>query len=77
MSTVIKTILLEGAGTFPIDMLRHDAAYPKSPRDSALIRTSVQSEPKDPIRIELCTAKKYSPTTSLWEASGWKVVKVS
>jgi len=61
-------VTVEGAFTFPIDMLRYDAAYPASERDSACIT----AEGKRQVTVRMPNA----PTEGRWNSFAWKVVKV-
>jgi hypothetical protein len=69
---------VKGAGHFPIDMLRYDAAHPRTSDDAA----SVAATPADwpgAREIELirreATKRNCKPTAARWASFGWRVVE--
>lgn len=65
---------VEGKMPFPIDMLRYDAAFPKTELDSSVI-TSTFRRGGGTI-VNLCSHTKL-PTDGRWESFGWKVISRS
>lgn len=68
-----------GTGTFPIDMLRYDGAFPYQSSDAALIEAAMLGEQRianDPYRIRL-TGHYHAPTAARWRSFGWLVQNVS
>ena len=64
-------------GTFPHDMLRYDACWP---RDEGAARELDQCNHGVPgtFQITLCHAsihRDWSPTMARWESFGWRVVQ--
>lgn len=66
------TFTVEGAGEFPIDMLRYDYCWPKQSKDSTAINASFQRQPH--VRRQVTLATNGYVTTERWESFGWKVV---
>jgi hypothetical protein len=72
------TYRVQGRGVFPMDMLRYDAAYPKTERDSNLIIRLLASS-EDRVRKEPWSVRLYGhtePTARRWESFGWQVFEV-
>ena len=61
------TYTVEGYGSFPIDMLRYDNAYP---RDSDSIYNMGQELDRRQVRLASC----HCPTHDRWASFGWKVI---
>ncbi len=65
-----------GKGTFPADMLRYDACYPKGPEDVDALYAHTGHE-QDPLTIELVhrAATKWDAehgvTPARWSSFGW------
>lgn len=59
-------LTVEGAGEFPVDMLRYDAAFPHKEEDSYLIMERGKR------KVSLLT--QITPTQARWESFGWKVI---
>ena len=63
------TFTVEGAGSFPFDMLRYDGCYPRSERDSAAIKADGRRT------VTLIARERFSPTTARWESFLWRVIE--
>ena len=61
---------VEGAGTFPFDMLRYDACYPRTGADSTKL------EPTETDKRHLVLVSRFEPTRERWESFGWNVTDV-
>lgn len=71
-------ISVQGAYSFPIDMLRYDRCTPHREKDSAAIRRSIAHD-MDPEPVEVVRfskSAKWEPTRGRWESQGWKVTGV-
>lgn len=69
MKTKLFRVTVEGNGMFPVDMLRYDAAYPSTERDSGTIMG-------DGLR-KVDVAMKNPPTEARWQSFGWIVLNVA
>ena len=71
----VSRFIVEGKGSFPIDMLRYDHCYP-SDMDSILALANRGSSR----RVTLGTAHPTKALTGItparWESFGWRVVSV-
>ncbi len=74
------TYTVEGpVGAFPVDMLRHDAAWPCTQEDVQKITDSLSAEVrhewrKAGTRRLLVHVQSYTdPTVGRWESFGWRV----
>lgn len=69
---------VEGSGAFPTDMLRYDAAHPKSESDSARIDDANRYD-EGPIRACLIShvesTVRKGPTDARWQSFRWKVIE--
>lgn len=76
--TLIYTYQVTGRLGFPIDMLRHDQAFPNGSDDAIAISfwASLMSKgsAKTPI-INLCGL--CEPTEGRWESFGWRIISDS
>lgn len=70
----IYTFTVSGCGPFPIDMLRHDRATPKTESDAGHIERSYQPRNREQHRITLIGSK--APTEPRWGSFGWAVESV-
>lgn len=62
---------VSGAGQFPIDMLRYDACFPASERDSALIQ---QHDEFRQVHVARYWAKGMAEMTDArWRSFGWQI----
>ena len=64
--------VVEGRGTFPIDMLRHDVANPADAESVERIQ-NLESD-KKPRQIRLRTARYRYITPDRWSSFGWRVL---
>lgn len=65
------TYVVEGAGQFPVDMLRHDESWPHGQDDSVKLAS------QDPeLRRQVKLATDFRPNLRRWVTFGWKVVKI-
>lgn len=67
-----KTFIVEGRGSFPIDMLRHDSCWPATSTDTRAIEAGPASERR---RVTLHTDNPYYPTVGRWNSFLWSVVE--
>ncbi|MCW2764023.1 MAG: hypothetical protein JWR85_4224 [Marmoricola sp.] len=58
-----------GRGPFPVDMLRHDCAWPREGSDAAKLLTD------EPREIVLLSDRLLHPTTGRWASFGWTVIR--
>lgn len=68
---------VEGAGTFPVDMLRYDGAWPRDEADSALVQQHAYSEPQGRRVVRLAstyTGGNHHPCSDRWRSFGWQVI---
>jgi hypothetical protein len=65
-------LVVEGSGSFPLDMLRYDSAFPYREEDSS----HCQPEHENKRRIILCRrSKNDQPGSEMrWNSFGWKVL---
>jgi len=56
---------VSGSGEFPLDMLRHDAAWPASTDDCGWIGHR--------IKRSLNLVSHHTPNVERWDSFGWKV----
>ncbi len=61
---------VSGTWEFPIDMLRHDYAFPDSETESNNISNSGTGTQRS-VRLR----SHHAPTPGRWESFGWKVVE--
>jgi hypothetical protein len=67
---------VEGVGDFPLDMLRHDAAYPADRESVATIMAGLawaasRKRSRDKLRVRLVSDR--APTPERWRTYGWTV----
>jgi len=67
---------VEGIGDFPLDMLRHDCAYPADQESVSAITAgfrwaAARKRSRDPIVVRLVSDRE--PTPERWRAFGWTV----
>ena len=72
-----QTFTVSGKISFPLDMLRYDHCFPRSPRDSS----SICADPcGNELTIDLgryVGTKSEEPTLGRWASFGWHVDKHS
>jgi hypothetical protein len=72
----LQSYIVEGAGRFPLDMLRYDQSFPYSSEETAKI------EQFSPVRREVrlmrfvATKKDVPETAGRWTSFGWSVKEV-
>lgn len=79
---VMAVVTVEGAGSFPLDMLRYDGCVPDSQEDvSKLAGDGPDPEGRNWQRRQV-TLRMYSPaggkeepTRARWESFGWRVIR--
>lgn len=73
---IIKQFVVEGTGTFPLEMLSFDQCWPARPADAAAITGSqLDGGAATPRRkIILVTVAKYAPNRRGWIAAGSRVI---
>ena len=69
-SLPIRKYLVEGRGSFPIDMLRYDRAWPSTESDAGTIDRSFHSRLRPQVVILEGLSK---PTVGRWASFGWEV----
>jgi hypothetical protein len=67
---------VEGVGDFPLDMLRHDCAYPADEDSVAAIMAGLRwaasrKRSRDLLRVRLVSHR--APTSERWRSYGWTV----
>lgn len=73
------TYSVEGAGPFPVDMLRYDASYPSGQGDVGRI-TAGDLETTETREVELVHVgdnKRWLLTEARWRSFGWRVTKLN
>jgi len=74
---VTRGFAVEGAGEFPIDMLRRDRCWPASAVDARSIATMPRDDDPQTHRvryIRLETDTPDAPDRRRWAAMGWRVI---
>lgn len=76
-ATFFHEFVVEGSGSFPIDMLRYDSCWPRTEIDSSKI--TFTGEPLERRQVELATLTRspWEPTEGRWASFGWHVVSHS
>lgn len=69
-----KQFTVSGRGTFPIDMLRYDRAYPASEQEAGKIERSFQRGQTGMYNVTLKTSDPTAPTVGRWESFNFNVV---
>lgn len=69
--TVTRTIVVEGSGRFPFDMLRYDRCWPRTEQDSYKLSFEHDAEKRT---VELLTNVSHGPTGGRWHSQGWRVI---
>ena len=67
---------VEGIGDFPLDMLRHDRAYPADPESVSAIMAGLRWAASRKRSRELLVVRLVSdraPTSERWRSFGWTV----
>ena len=66
---------VEGVGDFPLDMLRHDQAYPADEESVAAISAGFRwaAARKNRTTLVIRLASHRAPTPERWRAYGWTV----
>ncbi|MDP9275899.1 MAG: hypothetical protein M3O99_09950 [Chloroflexota bacterium] len=67
---------VEGFGDFPLDMLRHDCAYPADEESVAAIMAGLRwaasrKRSRETLRVRLLSHR--APTSDRWRSFGWTV----
>lgn len=76
----LHTFTVQGSGTFPIDMLRFDSAYPATETVSGRIEATfnrhhdpLAGTSEKPISLHHRGERDWEPTVGRWESFGWSV----
>lgn len=70
--------VVEGRGSFPLDMLRRDECFPASTADAVRLDQTLPSGPRRKVTlVHRCARRWWEPTAGRWESFGWKVVEVN
>jgi hypothetical protein len=71
----IYHFVVEGAGLFPIDMLRYDACWPHTEGDSHIIERSREDYSKVQVTLSaVYNGGTHHPCAERWKSFTWKVV---
>ena len=67
---------VEGVGDFPLDMLRHDCAYPADQESVTAIMAGLRwaasrKRSRETLRVRLVSDR--APTSERWRSFGWTV----
>ena len=68
--------VVEGIGDFPLDMLRHDCAYPADQQSVTAIMAGLRwaasrKRSRETLRVRLVSDR--APTSERWRSFGWTV----
>lgn len=74
--TKMTHFTVEGKGRFPLDMLRYDCCWPKTPNDATVMTEHFVEFRSDLCRVSLSAASVNAPTLGRWKSYGWPVVDV-
>ncbi len=67
--------MVQGHGSFPVDMLRYDAAYPTGRGDmNAIARSYTDIRYMEQAKLELTSLRP--PTEDRWASFGWRVLEM-
>ncbi len=64
---------VEGAGEFPIDMLRYDMAWPDQSEDTGKINSPPRTE-KYQVTLSRAAHFHPKPDDARWKSFGWHIV---
>jgi hypothetical protein len=67
--------VVEGRGSFPVDMLRYDTCWPRTESDASIIDSSFQ--PRNRVTHVVALKGLREPTEGRWESFGYKVREVT
>jgi hypothetical protein len=70
---MIQNYTVEGAGSFPIDMLRFDMAWPYESKDSGKIASPPRTESYQ-INLSRAAHFHHKPDDNRWKSLGWRIV---
>lgn len=62
--------IVEGRGPFPLDMLRHDEAWPRTETDANI----AQDAERERRSVTLLSGRVTGPTHGRWASFGWPVI---
>lgn len=68
----VTTLVVEGGGEFPLDMLRYDQCYPASESDAHAMRHERQRQ----ITLTRVSVNPDQPTFRRWDSFVWRVVSI-
>jgi len=69
-------VTVTGSNPFPVDMLRYDAAFPRTEEDSHKIAVDMYSGGMEPRTVQVLTDqfwKHWTPAVDRWRSFGWRV----
>lgn len=76
----ILPFVVEGSGSFPVDMLRYDACTPAHSDDAiSMVKHFRDYDYNEVRRVKLMMRSSFAktqPTAARWESFGWRVVEV-
>lgn len=64
---------VRGKGKFPIDMLRYDSCWPRTPEDVWFIDMNAE-DPDYRKSRDVCLSSNHAPTIARWNSFGWEVI---
>jgi len=64
---------VEGAGEFPLDMLRYDGCYPRTEEDANRAQDRERGRRQVECTKPMCPSY-WRPKAARWESFGWKVI---
>ncbi len=70
--TELYVFTVEGAGSFPFDMLRYDQCWPYYGADAALL----EHHQREKRRVVLQSSNTSLPTMGRWQSFNWRVVGI-
>ncbi len=73
-----RTFVVNGSGSFPVDMLRYDCCYPESQAD--VQRAFCERGERVVHLVSQCGEKRHAeqiPTDDRWESFTWRVISKS
>lgn len=73
MSVRVYHFIVTGNGPFPLDMLRYDAAWPRTTDDALVIARTFKD--RGPEVATVVSLTSHTPATvGRWHSFGWKVI---
>lgn len=72
-STWRTTYTVQGAGHFPLDMLRYDESFPQNSEDVGKIDDRIVQRSVN--LVHKGAEKDWWPTVERWESFGWRILQ--